>query len=621
MIKLAGSVVNSLNSIIKWKRLVKRFNLNSKWWLAIYLGAWLVFWVYFWSQSLVLDQVGNLVAGHVSIWGDWAAHLTMTTSMAVRGPWLTSSPFLTGTKFSYPFFNNFISAILWRQGFSLIHSLIIPSFLESIFFIWIVQRCYLLWFRSRTVALLAATIFLLNGGVGFYYYWQDIQTSPTPWQTTINPPREYTSMEQEHLRWISIVNSMIIPQRAFLLGFPVTVALLVVIYSRILVGHSPSFPRKVWPMVAVGWGLGSLPIIHAHSFLAAFIILIGWCGGSLIQDLPNSVRWSELISWWSSPTGQRWRYKCYQWLILALTTILIATLIWRTFYWHNQIKGFIKWFPGWYLQEYRQDNWLIFWLRNWGLVPILASGGWLITWKRRRNWPIHPAWLFGPFFVLFGMANLWLWQPFIWDNTKLIVWASLGWSGLTAWLIVVIWKKISHFNWLKWLTWHFTLKSIVNQLITNLIKIILILIILLTIFSGTIDTWRIIRFPLHQYQMYSAEELELANWTRTQTATSSRWLTGDQHNHWLFNLTGRQALLTYRGWLWTHGYRYQVVEKDVGQMFNQPQLSLSKFTQYQVNYVVIGPNEQQVWRADPNQFDQLFKTVKQTTNYRIYQVN
>ena len=44
-------------------------------------------------------------------------------------------------------------------------------------------------------------------------------------------------------------------------------------------------------------------------------------------------------------------------------------------------------------------------------------------------------------FFLFGLMNLFLFQPYIWDNTKILTWASLGISGLAAYTLHALWVK------------------------------------------------------------------------------------------------------------------------------------------------------------------------------------
>ncbi len=563
---------------------------KKNWGLIGYFGGWFLYFALFWSKALGFDPAGNLVAYHVNIWGDWAAHFTMATSQAYRQLWLTDSPFLIQSRFSYPFIADLISAIFLKLGWPLIPAFVIPSFLFSCLMIIGLYVFYKVVFKSRLIAVIASLIFLLNGGVGVYYFAQDVLQSPQPLHTLINPPHEYTRLDQQHLKWISVIDSMMIPQRAFALGFPLTLIALALIYWAIWSSDpgrqsESQLTRKSWlALITAGVILGCLPLIHTHSFLAAGIILAGW---------------SVTHVYWSWRTDRQWSWwRLKPWLTVASLATIIAWPQLQTFFW-GTVNDFIQWYPGWLATEFKM-NWFTFWFKNWGVTPILAGLGWLVVRSPNSSGtpPHHPKylfWLFLPFFLIFLLANLWLFQPFSWDNTKLIVWASLGFSGLAGYYLVQLWRTPGLRRWLAGL------------------------ILAGTIASGTLDAYWIQRVDLHYWVMYSAEELSLADWTKNQTEADSIWITSDKHNHWLFNLTGRQTLMAYRGWLWTQGYNYQPVEAELATFFADPTAS-GLVSRYGVDYIVLGPEEILNWRAQPLVFDQHFKLIKQTENYRIYQV-
>jgi hypothetical protein len=263
----------------------------------------------------------------------------------------------------------------------------------------------------------------------------------------------------------------------------------------------------------------------------------------------------------------------------------------------------MKWYPGWLAREF-EINWVLFWFKNWSITPFLAFISWVWLFHQTKKANLTKPLLFAPFFTLFIAANLWLFQPFSWDNTKIIVWASLGFSGLIGHFLYQSWHAIKHHQ-----------LTVIGQKLT---KLGLLCLFFVMTASGAIDAYYIVRHDLHSHIMFTREEVELAEWARSNTDNHTRWLTGDQHNHWLFVLTGRQALMTYRGWLWTHGYNYRPVEASVSQMFGNPQRNQALFEEYQVDYIVVGPNEESVWHANQAAFKQLFPIVKQTQNYTVF---
>ena len=545
--------------------------------LITYFSLWFGYFLFFWSGAITIDHSGNVVANHVNIWGDWAAHFTMGSRMAFDQLITKESPLVMGHSFSYPFAADLISAVLIRAGFTFFNAFIFPSFLFSILVIWALYYFYHTIFKSHSTAIAASSLFLFNGGLGFAYYLQDLAHSNNLLQTLINPPQQYTNIEPLFYRWISVIDSMIIPQRAFGLGFPLTLIALTMCFSFFFKTktHKQKPIKLLIPIIL----LGLMPIIHTHSFLCAFIILSIWAGGDILL--------------------RKSKKQIKNWLLVVIGVGVISIPIINFFFLSQVSHDFIKWFPGWYSYQYPEENWIWFWVKNWGFVPLLAALGlWHCTKnQKKKNNKYQSLILFSPFFIIFILANLFLFQPFIWDNTKLVVWASVGFSGLAAYFLVFMWRKKTQY--------------------ILFARSLIIILFLVSIFSGTIDAYRAIRFKLHSHIMYSQEEMSLTNWVKSTTNPASIWLTGDNHNHWLYNLTGRQTLMVYRGWLWTHGYKTGELERDVSMMFKSPTQSQNLFKKYQVDYIVIGPNEKRVWQADPTNFNHL-KLIKASANYMIY---
>jgi hypothetical protein len=571
--------------------------------VILFFAFWIIYFSYFWSHAIFYDLKGNVQVTHVSIWGDWAAHFTMGSAMAERDLTLTTSPFLNGARFSYPFAANLISAVLVRAGVPFFNAFLVPSYIFSLFLVAMLFYFYKFVFKKSSIAILAATIFLFNGGTGFVHYFQDIMQSEKPLYTALNPVREYTSMDEYFIRWISVVNSQVVPQRAFTLGFPMAVLGLLCFFGPLLErSRDPQLKSTKKGMLIQTLGVlivATLPLVHTHSFLMVAVILSFWCLSLFFKISPK--KWSALIK---------------KYLALLVCVLIVALPILKFFFFQNATnQDFIRWFPGWYLQEF-DVNWFYFWFLNWGVTPILALAGLAhIAWSEKQA-RLQKLFFFAPFFVIFALANLFLFQPFIWDNTKLIVWSSLGISGLAGYSLHTIWAYKSRPLKSPNVSSVFHRLKILKTLAA---KLIIISIFIFTTLSGAIDAWRMIRFEVHTYQMYSKQELELAEWVKINTPKDSLWLTGDKHNLWLYNLTGRQPMLTFLGWLWTHGYNYSPTERDVRQMFAQPILSNSLFTKYGIDYILIGDHEKTNWGANVIEFQKNFKLVKETQEYQIFQ--
>jgi uncharacterized membrane protein len=121
--------------------------------------------------------------------------------------------------------------------------------------------------------------------------------------------------------------------------------------------------------------------------------------------------------------------------------------------------------------------------------------------------------------------------------------------------------------------------------------------------------------------MYSPEELALAEQVKTASPKQSIFLSSDKHNHWLPNLTGRQILMGYRGWLWTYGIDYSQREAHIRSIYRGGDQALDLIDHYGIDYIVIGPSERTDFDADQNFFAKNFSIFIDTQNYQIYQVN
>lgn len=554
----------------------------------LFLLFWTVYLLYFWSNAIYVDSMGNLMVTHVAIWGDWAAHFTMGSAMAYKELILQNSPFLVSAPFSYPFAANMISAVLIRNGIPFFQAFLVPSAIASILLVFVLFMFYRVLFKSQKIAILGTSAFLCNGGLGFMQFIADVLGNVAPLEILLNPPSEYTHLEDWGLEWISVIYSMVIPQRAFTLGFPLALIVLVLLYTAFFKLKENNHKRYIFIAMAAVI-TGALPLIHSHSFLALAVIIPFWGIASLIQA--------------------KHPFKAFRlWLIWLAVTALMAIPLVRLFLSENIGGNFFSWFPGWFAKE-KEMNWFVFWFNNWGITPLLSLLGYFYYIKNQSSTSkkFVIGLLYAPFFVLFILLNLFLFQPFIWDNTKLLVWSSIGISGLSVYYLHFLWQSASK-------EWHH--KNVKRIPAYTIIGILF----LITIASGAIDAWRVIRFDLHTYEMYSREELLMSSWVKTNTDSHSVWLTGDKHNNWMYNLTGRQPLLTFRGWLWTHGYDYREVESDVSLMFQYPDKK-EIFEKYGIDYALISQDEVNTWNADKASFDMLYPIELQTQYHTVYKIN
>ncbi len=526
-----------------------------------FLLAGAVYFSFVWWFAIRTDATGNIYLGPTTLWGDWALHFTMGSAMAFRDLFLKTSPLVIDAPFHYPYLVNLISALLIKAGTPFFAAFFVPSFLLSLAMISVLAYFYRAFFKSEITAVLASLIFLLNGGLGFIPYF-------------INHGQKFaTRLDSANIVYENILRSIWIPQRSFQLGLPMGLLALYLLWTAFISKERFS----IWKVPLAGLLTGLLPIAHAHSFIAVTLIAGCWTVGDLLQNWKNRV--SKL-----------------SWLLFWATVFIVAQPLVQGYFQKGTGVSSFGFAPGWIVFE-KGGNWFHFWLNNWGFTPMLAVAGaflWVSTGQPtdRKKYALFAA----PFFILFALANLIKFQAWIWDNTKILAWVSIGFSGFAAVAI----------------QWFFSQNK-------NSSRLVGVLLFGVTVLAGGLDAARLLRPSLNQNLFYTQEELELAGWVKANTPPDAVWLTGEQHNNWLYNLTGRQALLVYEGWLWTHGYQYKQVRDDLKDLFKDPQRE-ELLTKYRIRYAAIGPKEMRAYKIDSNKFKERFKLILKTENYFILEL-
>ena len=527
---------------------VKKIKWRKKIGFLLFFLAWGGLFFIIWRKMLVMEPSG-LYAGWVNVWGDWAAHLTYTTSFAYGDNFPPQMPILAGQKFSYPFLANFLSAILIKLGVSLLGSMLIPSFILSMILVGI-----LVGFGG----MLTAWIFLLNGGLGFWWWIKDIKE--VGWGKIVrNFPREYTHLEKlANIEWINIITSQVVPQRGFLLGFP----LAIFIYLLLWKGWRNKKKKKV--LYLAGWLTALLPLVHAHSF-----IMIGFVSGIL-----------AILQIFKARKKDRIR-TIKKWVIFFLPIVVLGLGQWFWFYSQTVTnKGFIRFQPGWL--GYREESILWFWFKNLGIMFFLMIIGFKAANKKLK-------WFSLPFWGLFLLANLWIFQPWEWDNSKFIT----HWYLIISWLgALVIKKGLKDKNRLK-------------KMLTGIV-------LMVAVWAGTLDVWRLTQYKSRKIKFFNNEEIKIAEWVKENTPKKTVFLTADNHDHWLPVLTGRKTFLGFKGWLWTYGLNYSKHEQLVKNMFKGENIEW-------VNYVIIGPLER-AQKIDEEYYDNNFEVVYELGKTRVYKI-
>ncbi|MCK6468744.1 MAG: PA14 domain-containing protein [Candidatus Brocadia sinica] len=546
----------------KVKLFLRKGYLHYPFGLLAALLSWGTYFIYLWPRMLFWTRDG-LTSGWIGIWADWSAHFSYASAFAYRPvtDWFTVHPLYYARKFTYPFVADMISGLLIRLGVDQVPAFIIPSIITTIFLLIALYLLYSFILKSGWQALTALTLFFAGGGMGFYWFVQDFSKKPS-WKTILFPPKEYTHIGENCIEWINVFSGQLVPQRALLLGMPIMLVMLTILLKW-MQRHFRDVPN-VW-LVLLGVFSSFMLVIHIHSYIAFTI----FCMVFFVCTLRS------------------WK----QWILFAFSAAVPSILIYRWFYGGEITSSFFSWYPGWLANARSKNvNYFYFWWLNWGLfLPFSLWAIWQTKYYK------HPFIIGG--LAIFLLSNLILFQPYAWDNSKVLSWSYLVLCIPAASYLAELWRK------------NIALKGVVVLLFISMTA------------SGFLDLWRLTRTGKLSNIMWSNADLALAKEFRGISRATDRVLTADTHNHWVSTQAGRQILLGYKGWMWTYGIDYGQTARDMMTIFSGGDNTEHLLNKYAINYVVIGPAERHDYHANEKYFKSRYKKILENKEYRIYEVN
>ena len=168
----------------------------------------------------------------------------------------------------------------------------------------------------------------------------------------------------------------------------------------------------------------------------------------------------------------------------------------------------------------------------WNYGAFLLAVGVGLIWLKAYRYPLAIAGI-----VIFLIAHLFQFQPWIWDNTKLITW---GYCFMSVAVLLVL-KKLSEAGWRQT-----TRDILVLSLIT----------------SGALDVWLTVKPDAPEYTLFTTDEIQLAEEFKAISSVDDVVITYTNHSNWVHALAGRQVFNAYSGWLWSYGKDTAAIEKQ-----------------------------------------------------------
>jgi hypothetical protein len=522
-------------------------------------------WALLWSSALTLRPDG-LWAGHEYIWSDWPTHLGIVTRFAFGGNFPPENTLFAGLPLSYHYLSDLTPAAFVVLGMDPLAVLPFHSFVLSILAVLCLYAFARRLSGVRSVATLAVVLFLFGAGLGWIATVARIDTSHDLLGTLANAPWDTTAQADLHIRFFNPYLAFLMSQRAYLYGLPI--AMLVV---TLLVRAARRRATRTFVLAGVVAGL--LPLAHLPTLLALamvtpFLVL-------LLARRPWHLR---RIPW------RGWIAFHLVWIAVAVPQLLTQL---------GGGAGALAAFRldlGWVAAP---DPWWWFWLKNLGLfIPL----GLLAIFAGRILPPrAHRALL--AFMPIFVVANTFAFQPWDWDNHKILIYFFLALTILVAALLVRAWRSSR----------------------SATVRLLLVGVVMTLTLGPALEN--LDQLEGHgQYRMLTTEQLQLAAEIRDVTDPKALLVGGMQAQDPIMELTGRRLLMGYWGQLWVSGIAYQQRQADVGTIYAMGPGAEDLLRSYKVDYVVIGPDERGTLHANEAAYADRFPVAAETANYRVYDV-
>lgn len=560
-----------------------------------YAGAMIVMWLVF--DRALLDKPDGIYTGVLNNYGDLPFHLSVITRFAFGQNYPPEDPTFAGARFTYPFLTDFVSAIFVRAGASLRNSLFIENWIIAVALVGVLHRFGLQLLRNRTAAILVPVLVILNGGLGWWMLFGDVNKSDAGvFHVLMNIQHSYTILPDVTLgwRWGNAVTSLLVTQRGFLLGMPLAVMVMTQWWaamrdtetrregdaakkstkkdrkqsakevSHLRVALSPRL-HVSYRMLAAGFIAGLLPLVHAHSFIAIM-------GVGAVLALINIRKWRE-------------------WLAFFIVASVIAgpQLLWSTHGSAVNTRAFIGWEFGW---GHGEENIIWFWLKNTGVfIPLLIAA---LLWKTNSYLVSRKLLLFYvPFTLCFIIPNMVKLAPWIWDNVKILFYWWIASAPIVALLLARLWEG-----------------SVGHRVFAAVLFVMLTL-------AGGLDVFALLTRQ-GEYQEFDRDGVSFAELVKQQTPPRATILHAPIHNTPIF-LTGRRSVMGYPGHIWTHGIDSGPREAEIKRIYAGAADAPALLQKYGVDYVVIDPQERSVTPVNDAFFDR-YPEVLRLGEYHLYKI-
>jgi hypothetical protein len=491
------------------------------------------------DRAMFVTPAGAIATGNDHNLGDLPFHLGLISGFTDGANFPPQHPELAGTRLSYPFLVDLISALLVRAGASLEAALFWPNVLLALALVVLLYDFGRRLTGDRLAAALTPLLLLFSGGFGWTLFFDDLVAGGRSWALLGHLPRDYTIAGEGGLRWGNAITTLLVPQRSLLLGLPLFVSIATGWWRAVVEEQDDRRRRRL--LAGAGFAAGLLPLSHAHSFVLALSI-----AGALALLFPRPQAWAA--------RGRTWAAFFVPALMLA-----VPQVAWSARGSALRATSFLGWHLGW---DRGDVNPAWFWLYNTGLfIPLL-----LVALAMHRRW-LPPSLLrfYLPFAACFLVPNVLRLSPWIWDNIKFLIY----WYLASAPLVGLALARLAR-----------------GPMIGRVAAPVLLLALVL---AGGLDVWRMASGRL-AHVVFDASAVTFGRAIADSTPPGAVIAAWPAHDSPVL-LSGRPGVLGYTGHIWSQGLHAGEREQDL-ESFYAGGLSPAQLRQrYGAEYAVFGPRE------------------------------
>ena len=552
-----------------------------------------------WTHDLRPAADGSLHTGQ-GCYGDLSLHLSIITSLR-NAAFPPDYAIMPGNRLSYPFLTDSFTTSFMLGGCSLRAALLVSSIiLLSLVMAGYTLLCQRLC-KTKAGMVWAVLLFFLNGGFGFVYIF-DMLYVPlgTSEQNSLQSgvglverlenvlgqyswyqtPTNHAEFDTYNLRWSNVIADMLIPQRTTMGGWALLMPclwlltdLLIEEHCHILSASDETLHSRhisFRQVTLLGIMAGALPMIHTHSFAALAFCSLGMLLYSFFTVILKRKLWHGLLYW----------------MLYAGIAVLIAVPQLFTWTFAQAFKSaegtgsFIKLHFNW-VNRYGdglKDSYFWFYLKNIGLPFILII---FALFEKNRCFRL----LFSGAFVIFVFAEFIRFQPNEYDNNKLFyVWYMLC-APAAADYAVLLWRRLKGVR--------------ARPLIAVFFTLICFLSGALSIAHECVSDW----------QLYSSEDVETAEYIDDNLPEHAVFLTGRQHLNPVSSLAGRTIVCGPDLWLHYHGFDTSARSRDIGLFYRDPAENEDILKKYHVDYILVSGWERSDYDVDEEALDALYPVI------------